>query len=141
MNDVTAFLDRYRERAALVLRVAFGAHLMFVSTELFQPAEQRAFAGYLATLHIPFPLMSAYMAHITEFFGGLALILGLMVRPAAGALVFNFIVAVGIAMRGQPYAKQAPALQMLAVAIFFLIHGAGDWSVDAWARRSEPRDE
>lgn len=132
MTSVTTFLNRHRGRAALALRLAFGAHLMFVSTELFQVAEQRDFAAYLATLHIPFPLMSAYLAHITEFFGGLALILGLTVRPAAAALVFNFLVAVGVAMRGQPYIKQAPALQMLAIALFFLFYGAGEWSLDAW---------
>lgn len=141
MTPIQTFLDAHRDKAALALRIAFGTHLMFVSTELFQPAGQREFASYLASLHIPFPLLSAYLAHITEFFGGVALILGFTVRPAAAALAFNFIVAAGIAMRGQPYAQQAPALQMLAVSIFFLVHGAGGWSVDGWFVRPKNRND
>lgn len=133
-SDLT-LLDTHRDKAALALRLAFGAHLMFVSTHLFSPAGQREFAGYLASIHVPFPLVSAYLAHITEFFGGLALILGLLVRPAAAALAFNFLVAVGVALKGQPYAKQAPAIQMLAVALFFIVNGAGAWSLDRLRRK------
>ncbi len=136
MRDPHDFLEAHRDKAALFLRLAFGAHLMFVSTELFDPAGQREFAAYLASIQVPFPLMSAYLAHVTEFFGGLALVLGLLVRPAAVALVFNFLVAVGVALKGQPYAKQAPAIQMLAVSLFFLVYGAGAWSLEEriWKR-------
>ncbi len=135
MNRLSAFLDTHQDKAALALRLAFGAHLMFVSTHLFSSAGQREFAGYLASIYVPFPLLSAYLAHVTEFFGGLALVVGLWVRPAAAALVFNFLVAVGVALKGQPYAKQAPAIQMLAVSLFFLVHGAGAWSLDGLIRK------
>lgn len=135
MRDPHAFLDSHRDKAALFLRLAFGAHLMWVSTALFNPAGQREFAAYLASIQVPFPLMSAYLAHVTEFFGGLALVLGLLVRPAAAALVFNFLVAVGVALKGQPYGQQAPALQMLAVSLFFLVNGAGAWSLEGLIRK------
>lgn len=135
MYRLSAFLDTHRDKAALALRLAFGAHLMVVSTHLFSPGGQREFAGYLASIHVPFPLLSAYLAHVTEFFGGLALVVGLLVRPAAAALVFTFLVAVGVALKGQPYAKQAPAIQMLAVSLFFLVHGAGVWSLDGLIRK------
>ena len=136
-----AFFERRREWGALFIRLAFGAHLMWVSTDLFSRAGQHEFAAYLGTLGVPFPLLSSFLSHITEFFGGLCLMLGLAIRPVSLVLIFNFTVALGLALRGQPYAKQFQAIQMMAVAWFLLFHGAGGFSLDALlARRRAAAD-
>lgn len=71
----------------------------------------------------------------TEFFGGLALIIGLLVRPAAAGLAFTMVMAIatvhishGLFMSNNGYEF---ALSLLAATLALLISGAGRLSVDA----------
>jgi putative oxidoreductase len=79
--------------------------------------------------------LMALLAGSAEFFGGLALLLGLLVRPAAAALGISMLVAIlsvhiskglFVANNGYEY-----ALALLAVSISLLVSGAGRASVDA----------
>lgn len=77
----------------------------------------------------------ALLAGSAEFFGGLALLLGLLVRPAAAALAFSMLVAIfavhidkGLFMANNGYEY---ALALLAVSVSLLVSGAGRASVDA----------
>lgn len=79
--------------------------------------------------------LMALLAGSAEFFGGLALLFGLLVRPAAAALAFTMIVAIfsvhfskGLFMANNGYEY---ALALLAVTVALLISGAGRLSVDA----------
>ena len=77
----------------------------------------------------------ALLAGSAEFFGGLALLFGLLVRPAAAALAVTMIVAIFsvhidkglfVANNGYEY-----ALALLAVTVALLVSGAGRLSIDA----------
>ncbi|MEO9149185.1 MAG: DoxX family membrane protein, partial [Burkholderiaceae bacterium] len=76
-----------------------------------------------------------------EFFGGLALLLGLLVRPAAALLASVMVVAIlsvhidkGFFMASGGYEF---ALALLAAALALLIGGAGRLSLDAaWSDRT-----
>lgn len=77
----------------------------------------------------------AALAGGAEFFGGLALLLGLLVRPAAAALAFAMLIAIfsvhsdkGLFVANNGYEF---ALALLAAAVALLISGAGRLSVDA----------
>ena len=79
--------------------------------------------------------LMALLAGSAEFFGGLALLFGLLVRPAAAVLAFTMIVAIfsvhiskGLFMANNGYEY---ALALLAVTAALLISGAGRLSVDA----------
>lgn len=76
----------------------------------------------------------ALLAGSAEFFGGLALIIGLLVRPAAAVLVVTMLVAIFsvhlgngffISNNGYEY-----ALALLAISLTLLIEGAGKFSLD-----------
>jgi putative oxidoreductase len=76
----------------------------------------------------------ALLAGSAEFFGGLALIFGLLVRPAASVLAFAMAVAIlsvhigkglFLATNGYEY-----GLALLAVAVSLAVSGAGRGSVD-----------
>lgn len=78
--------------------------------------------------------LMALLAGATEFFGGLALMAGLLVRPAAAALAFAMLVAIFAvhwsngffaASGGYEY-----ALALFAASLSLLISGAGRYSVD-----------
>ena len=77
----------------------------------------------------------ALLAGSAEFFGGLALLFGLLVRPAAAALAFTMVVAIvsvhiskGLFMANNGYEY---ALALLAVTVALLVSGAGRLSLDS----------
>jgi len=78
--------------------------------------------------------LMALMAGSAELFGGLALILGLLVRPAAAMLAVTMLVAIvtvhlanGFFMSNNGYEF---ALALLAISIALVIEGAGKLSLD-----------
>lgn len=79
--------------------------------------------------------LMALLAGSAEFFGGLALLLGLLVRPAAAVVAFTMLVAIvsvhlghGLFMANNGYEY---ALTLLAVTLALMLSGAGRLSVDA----------
>ncbi len=107
-----------------------------------------AFGGYglegtgqwMASIGLNPGYLMALLSGSGEFFGGLALLLGLLARPAAAVLVFLLAVAIvsvhlsnGLFMSNNGYEF---ALALLGGALAVLIEGAGKLSLDgAIARR------
>ena len=115
-----------------IIFVAHGAQKLF-----------GAFGGYglegtgqfMASLGLTPGYLMALLAGSAEFFGGLALLLGVLVRPAAVALAFAMLVAIfsvhigkGLFMANNGYEY---ALALVAASVSLLISGAGRLSVDA----------
>jgi putative oxidoreductase len=78
--------------------------------------------------------LMALMAGSAEFFGGLALLVGLLVRPAAAVLTFTLLVAIitvhignGFFVANNGYEF---ALALMAACLALLVEGAGRWSLD-----------
>ena len=78
--------------------------------------------------------LMALLAGSAEFFGGLALIAGLLVRPAAASLAVAMLVAIfsvhidkGLFMDKNGYEY---ALALLSISMALIISGAGRGSVD-----------
>lgn len=89
---------------------------------------------WMASIGLHPGYLMALLAGSAEFFGGLALIMGLLVRPAAAALAFNMTVAIvhvhlhnGLFLTGNGYEY---ALALLAVSTSLLVSGAGRSSLD-----------
>lgn len=79
-------------------------------------------------------VLMALLAGAAEFFGGLALIAGLLVRPAAAALALAMVVAIfavhfekGLFVANNGYEF---ALALLAVSVSLVFSGAGCGSLD-----------
>jgi putative oxidoreductase len=125
--------------APLALRVPVGIILAAHGAQkLFG-----AFGGYglegtgqfMASLGLSPGYLMALLAGSAEFFGGLALLFGLLVRPAAAVVAFTMLVAIfsvhigkGLFMANNGYEY---ALALMAVAVALLLGGAGKLSVDA----------
>ncbi len=75
------------------------------------------------------------VAGILEFFGGAAMMLGLLTRPVA--FILSGEMAVAYFMAHQPKGAWPiqnhgePAVLLCFIFLFFSAYGAGDWSVDA----------
>tara|TARA_B100001121_G_scaffold298039_1_gene305157 strand:+ start:301 stop:744 length:444 start_codon:yes stop_codon:yes gene_type:complete len=124
--------------AALVLRVPVGLILAAHGAQkLFG-----WFGGYglegtgqwLASIGLEPGYLMALLAGGAEFFGGLALVLGLLTRPAAVVAAFTMLVAIfavhignGLFMANNGYEY---ALTLFAATVALAIQGAGRFSVD-----------
>jgi putative oxidoreductase len=110
-----------------VLRVFAGLSLAYAHGWSKVPPGE----GFVRTVtSLGFPVEMAYLTMLAEFFGGIALALGLATRPVALALVGNFAVAGFMAHAADPYVRKELPFLFLAVAAMFLCVGAGRFSVD-----------
>ena len=113
----------------LILRVFLGAALLTHGWgKMFGGLDQ--FTGFVASFGVPAPHVMAFLAAFAECFGSMFLIAGLLTRPAAFLIICTMAVAVGGAHAGQGFAKQEAAWLYLVPALFFLLKGAGKWSLD-----------
>lgn len=91
-------------------------------------------AGWMDSIGLSPGMLMALLAGAAEFFGGLALIVGLLTRPAAAALAVAMLVAIfavhfenGLFMANNGYEF---GLALLAASVSLLFSGAGKLSVD-----------
>lgn len=91
-------------------------------------------AGWMASIGLEPGYLMALMAGSAEFFGGLALILGALVRPAALVLAFTMLVAIvtvhlsnGLFMSNNGYEF---GLSLLVISAALMVRGAGSLSLD-----------
>jgi putative oxidoreductase len=121
-----------------ILRIAvgviFAAHGSQKLFGLFGGYGLAGTAQYMESIGLTPGYLMATLAGGTEFFAGLALIIGLLVRPAALGLTFLSLVAIftvhisnGLFMANNGYEF---ALALLGGSLAVLIEGAGKLSVD-----------
>ncbi len=126
--------------AALALRVPvgiiFAAHGAQKLFGWFGGYGLTGTAGWLESIGLAPGLLMALLAGGAEFFGGLALILGLLTRPAAFSLSIAMVVAIFsvhfsngffISNNGYEY-----ALALLAASLSLLASGGGKAAIDSW---------
>ena len=97
----------------------------------------KGFSGYLGSLGVPAPLFFALVVGVVEFFGGIALLVGIATRWAALFITISMIVAISKVAYKKGFTKGAEAgyefdVVLLAGALALLVIGPGPISVD-WA--------
>ncbi|MDS3860708.1 DoxX family protein [Thermosynechococcaceae cyanobacterium BACA0444] len=130
----TRFTPSYGSQAGwTILRIVAG--LVMIHNGLDKLADIESFsAAYVEVIGLPFPIFFSYVAALTELLAAPLLALGFLARPAALGLFSTMLVAmyhhVLVAGFSIPYLE----LSMLyaAVFLFFLLNGAGLFSVDAF---------
>lgn len=112
-----------------ILRVFIGGALLTHGWgKMFGGLEQ--FTGFVASLGVPVPHVMAFLAAFAESFGAILLAVGLLARPAAFLIVCTMGVAIFGAHKGAAFSVQEAAWLYLVPALFFLLKGAGRWSLD-----------
>lgn len=125
---------KYHDTGLLLLRVGIG--LMFVYhgwPKISGGLETWTKLGAaMQFMGVGFaPTFWGFMAALTEFGGGLALILGLLTRPVGAIMAFNMLVAV--VLKFSTGAGLGGASQAIEVGIVFLslaVMGPGKYSLD-----------
>ncbi len=124
-----------------VIFVAHGAQKLF---GLFGGYGLEGTGQWMESIGLAPGYLMALLAGGAEFIGGLALLLGLFVRPASALLAVTMLVAIfsvhfskGLFMSNNGYEY---ALALLAVSVSLLFSGAGRLSLDSvWAARAQAR--
>lgn len=128
--------ERMREIAVFLLRIVAG--LMFMQAggmKIFDwfggiPAEH---GGH------PAMLSQAWIGGVLEFYGGVAILIGVATQPVA--FILSGMMAVAYFQFHQPQGVWPvqnggqPAVLYCFIFLFFAACGGGDWSADAWIRR------
>ncbi len=128
---------------ALILRVPvgiiFAAHGAQKLFGWFGGYGLQGTGAWMDSIGLSPGVLMAFLAGAAEFFGGLALILGLITRPAAAALAFAMLIAIfsvhfenGLFMSNNGYEF---GLALLAASVSLLFSGAGKISLDRWLSR------
>lgn len=131
---VLTFLNKHRHIGLLVLRIGIG--LMFMvhgAPKLFGGVEKWGQLGVaMASLGIKFtPVLWGFMAAISEFFGGICLILGIVFRPACILLTITMLVAaLSHLSRGDGLSGASHAIELGIVFLSLILIGAGKYSLD-----------
>jgi len=124
--------------APLVLRVAagviFAAHGAQKLFGLFGGYGLEGTGQWMESIGLAPGYLMAVLAGSAEFFGGLALLLGLLVRPSALVLAFTMAVAIatvhlekGLFMANDGYEF---GLALLAISVALVLSGGGRLSLD-----------
>jgi len=123
--------------AALVLRLPLGLILMAHGSQklfgLFGGYGLEGTGQWMASIGFKPGYLMALLAGSGEFFGGLALVLGFLTRPAAAITAFTMLMAMtvhignGLFVTNNGYEY---ALMLAVSSIVLFIQGAGTLSVD-----------
>jgi putative oxidoreductase len=141
-------LGTFASKSLLIVRVALGV-IFFAhgAQKVFGwfggPGLRGVIAYFRQALGVPAPL--TVLAALIECFGGLAMIVGLLVRPAAVGLVLVMLVAIAKVHWPNGFFinwSSAPGrghgfemnLALIGMALAVLVGGAGALSIDRWLR-------
>lgn len=124
----------YQDIGLLILRIGLGIMMMLHGyPKLFGGPEMWAELGTATqSVGITFaPVFFGFMASITEFFGGLFLLLGLFFRPALVLLIVVMIVAAASHLSaGDGFTDTSHSIELAIVFLSMLLIGSGKYSLD-----------
>lgn len=130
-NDIGTVLTRSfsRDGAIALLRIWLGAMMIVHGAPKIFGTMDRFTAG-IAEMGFPLPELFAWAAALSEFAGGILLILGLFTRPAALLFSITMVVAVFIRNFDSEFARKELGLTYLVIAVVLLVAGPGKLSLD-----------
>lgn len=131
------YLYLYQDLAPLALRLALGAaFIVHGYPKLFKMFG--GFAGWLDSISIKPGKFWALVVGVTEFFGGIALVLGLFTQLVGLLVAIDMVVAMAKVKWGKARFVEMERmgweldLAYLAMAVALVLLGAGSYSIDSY---------
>lgn len=130
-------LNSLQPWGALFLRLVLGAAMVYHGYDKVIPANGlhgNAFSAlqhhshYVSSLGIPSWL--GYVSALTEFVGGIFILLGLLTRIAAFMISIDMLFALILVTRHHGYAGSEDSLSLLVIALMLFFYGAGTLALD-----------
>ena len=133
-------LNKYRDAGLLILRIGIG--ILFIRHGYVKlsggPETWTGLGHALSALGIGFaPTFMGLLAALSEFVGGILLILGLLTRPACFFLLCTMVVATSMHLaNGDPRQIFSQPLGLAILFFSLLFIGPGKYSLDEkWSRK------
>ncbi len=136
---MSATSSRLQAWGVTILRVVVGVVFLVHGAQKLFAIGMPGVAGFLGSLGVPVPMLSAVVVSWVEFLGGLALLLGLLTRWAAIPLAIDMVVALlTVHLWGGFFVPKGVefALTLLAACLALAGLGSGALSIDAVRARS-----
>lgn len=132
---MSRWLNRFQPWGVLLLRLVLGISMLYHGSHKVVPASlQHPFAALDHNAHfvggLGLPSWLGYVSALTEFLGGICLILGLLTRFFAFLISINMLVAIFAVTIHRGYAGSELPLLLLAMALMLLFSGAGKAALD-----------
>ncbi len=124
--------EKFIALGLLWLRVLMGAGIATHGYSKIFTHGVEQFSQFVSKIGLPFPLFCSWLAALSEFVGGLLIVLGLGTRIAAFFIFVTMSVAAFIAHAGDPFSKRELALSYWTISLTLVFTGAGPFSLDAF---------
>jgi putative oxidoreductase len=136
----------FRAPSAGQLSLGLAALRITVSTIFIRHGAQKLFtygfvgvAGAFTQMGVPFPGVTGPFIAVLEFFGGIALLIGLLTRLIALGLAFDMLVAILLVQLKRGFSGYELEFTLLGSSVALALMGAGMFSVDALLARRHNR--
>ena len=127
-------LDKYRNVGLLILRIGIGTMFIWHGYAKLSGGPERwiGLGEALSAMGIHFaPQFMGLLAALSEFVGGILLILGLFTRPACFFLLCTMVVATAMHLsNGDPRQVFSAPIHVGIVFLSLILIGPGDYSLD-----------
>jgi putative oxidoreductase len=132
---LTKFFNNHKDTGLLLLRIGIGLSFIFTHGGPKLVGGPEAWARYghaMSNYGITFyPVFWGAMAMLSEFVGGILVLLGLYIRPAAVFMAFTMMTAfINHLSRHDPWGVVSHPIEMLAVFLCLIFLGAGKYSLN-----------
>ena len=134
MSIFKAATSRQVDISLLLLRIATGAIFAVHGGQKLFIYGFEGVAGGFAQMGVPLAGLVGPLVGLVEFFGGLALVAGLLTRPAAFGLAITALGATLIVHLPAGFFLPGGyefVLMLFAASVALMLSGAGSWSVDS----------
>jgi putative oxidoreductase len=132
------FLARLQPWTLFLLRIALGVAMVYNSWSKVYPPGGFHHGHYLAAVetfnnfvaHMGLPRWLGYFSTVTEFLGGLCLIVGLLTRFWGLMVAINMIFAIALVNAHHGYSGSQYSIALTTMALMLFTAGSGAISLD-----------
>jgi putative oxidoreductase len=136
----------FRAPSPRQLSLGLAALRVAVATIFIRHGAQKLFVfgfggvtGAFTQMGVPLPGVTGPLVAVLEFFGGIALLIGLLTRPLATAFAFDMLMAILLVKLKGGFSGYELEFLLCGSSVALAFTGAGRFSVDAFlAGRRDP---
>lgn len=130
MNNLISFLSSQRDAGLLIVRILGGLILLVAGYGKLFGAGFSGVIGAFDRMGIFLPQVTGPFIALLEFFGGAAIILGLVTRYLGVLFTIEFIVALFAVKLAGGFGGARIDIMLIAAGVLWATHGAGRYSLD-----------